>query len=54
MRPGDVALCIHVASAHRRAAFDACRDLIERIKTDLPIWKHEHYDDGTSIWLPGS
>ncbi len=54
MHPGDVALCIHIASAHRAGAFDACRLLIERIKQDLPMWKHEHYDDGSSSWLKGS
>ncbi len=52
--PGEVSLAIHVASAHRAAAFAACRHLIERIKQDLPVWKHEHYADGTSQWLKGS
>jgi molybdopterin synthase catalytic subunit len=54
MHPGDVALAIHVGSAHRAAAFDACRQLIERIKQDLPVWKREHYDDGSDAWLKGS
>ena len=54
MRPGDVALVIHAASAHRAAAFDAVRFLIESIKHDLPVWKHQHYDNGTSAWLHGS
>lgn len=52
--PGEASLAIHVASAHRAAAFAACRHLIERIKQDLPVWKHEHYADGTSQWLKGS
>lgn len=52
--PGDVSVCIHVGSAHRAAAFDACRHLIERIKQDLPVWKREIYADGTSTWLKGS
>jgi molybdopterin synthase catalytic subunit len=52
--PGEVSLAIHVASAHRAAAFAACRHLIERIKQDLPVWKHEHYTDGSSQWLKGS
>ncbi len=54
MHPGDTALAIHVGSAHRAAAFDACRLLIERIKQDLPVWKREHYDDGSDAWLKGS
>jgi molybdopterin synthase catalytic subunit len=54
MVPGDVALAVHVASAHREAAFSACRHLVERIKQDLPVWKRERYADGTEAWLPGS
>jgi molybdopterin synthase catalytic subunit len=54
MRPGQPSVAIHVASAHRVAAFDACRLLIERIKQDLPVWKQEFYGDGTSCWLKGS
>ncbi len=54
MRPGDIALCIHVACQRRASAFDACRHLIERIDRDLPVWTHAHYDDGTSSWRAGS
>jgi molybdopterin synthase catalytic subunit len=54
MVPGDVALAVHVAAAHRAAACDACRHLVERIKQDLPVWKRERYADGTDAWLPGS
>lgn len=51
---GDTAVAIHVASAHRVAAFNACRAVIERLKEDLPIWKHEFYADGSDAWLQGS
>jgi molybdopterin synthase catalytic subunit len=54
MDPGQVAVAIHVACAHREAAFAACRHLIERIKEDLPVWKQEFYADGTALWLKGS
>lgn len=54
MTPGQVSVAIHVASAHRVAAFDACRQLIERIKQDLPVWKREFYADGSDVWLKGS
>jgi len=53
-QPGDVSLAIHVATAHRAAAFSACRHLIERIKQDLPVWKRERYADGSEQWLKGS
>jgi molybdopterin synthase catalytic subunit len=54
MEIGQAAVAIHVAAAHRDAAFAACRLLIERIKQDLPVWKQEFYRDGTAQWLPGS
>jgi molybdopterin synthase catalytic subunit len=52
--PGDVSLAIHIATAHRDAAFAACRHLIERLKQDLPVWKRERYADGSEQWLKGS
>jgi len=54
MVPGQVSLVSHVGSAHRDAAFDACRLLLTRIKQDLPVWKHERYADGSTAWLEGS
>lgn len=48
---GEVAVAIEATSAHRDEAFKACRETIERIKTTVPIWKHEFYQDGTSEWV---
>ena len=47
---GEISVVISVASAHRDAAFEASRFAIERIKEIVPIWKHEHYEDGAA-WL---
>ncbi|GAA1729514.1 molybdenum cofactor biosynthesis protein MoaE [Aeromicrobium alkaliterrae] len=47
---GDLAVVVAVASAHRALAFDVCRDLIEAIKTDLPIWKRQVDQDGRAAW----
>lgn len=47
---GEVSVVIAVASAHRDAAFDACRYAIERIKEIVPIWKKELYSDG-EVWV---
>lgn len=47
---GDAAVVIAVASAHRAEAFAVCRELIEAIKRDLPVWKRQHESDGTSSW----
>jgi molybdopterin synthase catalytic subunit len=48
---GDVALVAAVASPHRAEAFAACAELVERIKTSVPIWKRQHFDAGTSEWV---
>lgn len=47
----DPAVVVGVASAHRDAAFRACRYIIDEIKRRLPIWKKEHYADGTAEWV---
>jgi len=47
----DVAVIVCVSSAHRAAAFDACRYIIDEVKTRLPIWKKEHYSSGKSEWV---
>ncbi len=48
---GDIAVWAGVSAAHRAAAFDACRFVIDQVKTRVPIWKREHYADGPSGWL---
>lgn len=47
---GDAAVVIAVASAHRAEAFAVCREIIEAIKRDLPVWKRQHESDGSSSW----
>ncbi len=48
---GDAAVIIAVAAAHRGTAFEVCRQLIERIKSELPVWKRQIEVDGTATWL---
>ena len=48
---GDLAVWVGVAAAHRGAAFDACRYVIDEAKARLPIWKKEHYVSGASEWI---
>ncbi len=45
---GKISVAILVSAPHRSDAFDAARYAIERIKETVPIWKREHFDDGTS------
>lgn len=47
---GEASVVIAVASPHRAAAYEASRDALERIKREVPIWKEEHYTDGTKVW----
>ena len=47
---GDTAVVVITASAHRSEAYAANRYIIDRIKHEAPIWKCEHYADGTHEW----
>jgi molybdopterin synthase catalytic subunit len=49
---GDTSVAIVVASAHRTAAFEACRWLIDTLKRTVPIWKKEYFEDG-AVWADG-
>jgi molybdopterin synthase catalytic subunit len=51
---GETSVAIAVSAAHREAAFEAAKWLIDRIKQVVPIWKQERWADGTSLWVhPG-
>ncbi len=47
---GEPALVAVVATAHRALAFDVCRDLVEAVKAQLPVWKRELLVDGSHVW----
>ena len=48
---GDVALACAVAAEHRGQAFSACSELVDEVKARLPVWKHQHFADGTDEWV---
>ncbi len=48
---GDIAVIVATASAHRGTAFDASRALIDTLKSEVPIWKHQQFGDGTEEWV---
>ncbi|TDO35721.1 molybdopterin synthase catalytic subunit [Kribbella sp. VKM Ac-2527] len=54
LRIGDVAVIVGVAASHRDVAFAACRQLIDDLKAEVPIWKHQHFTDGASEWVGAS
>ncbi len=47
---GEASVVIAVSAPHRSDAFAACRSIIERVKTEVPIWKKEYYEGG-AIWV---
>ncbi|MFM6854077.1 MAG: molybdenum cofactor biosynthesis protein MoaE [Sphingopyxis sp.] len=51
LRAGERIVLVIAASAHRAAALDACAYLIDRLKTDVPLWKCETLADGTARWV---
>ncbi|KZB87247.1 molybdenum cofactor biosynthesis protein MoaE [Amycolatopsis regifaucium] len=48
---GDVALACAVAAEHRGQAFAACSELVDEVKARLPVWKHQHFTDGSDEWV---
>ena len=54
LKVGEVSVVVAVGAPHRAEAFTASRFVINEIKRRLPVWKKEHYLDGTSSWLGGS
>ncbi len=48
---GEAAIVVAVATAHRTEAFELCRDLVERVKAELPVWKREILADGSHVWV---
>jgi molybdopterin synthase catalytic subunit len=48
---GETAVIVAVSSPHRGDAFDACRALIDEVKSAVPIWKHQEFGNGESEWV---
>jgi molybdopterin synthase catalytic subunit len=48
---GDIAVICATATGHRGEAFDATRALIDTLKDEVPIWKHQMFSDGTEEWV---
>ena len=50
---GEISIVIAVGAGHRDEVFKICRYILEEVKHQSPIWKKEHYVEGTEDWLPG-
>jgi len=48
---GDIAVVVATSSAHRGTSFDASRLLIDTLKSEVPIWKHQRFSDGSEEWV---
>jgi molybdopterin synthase catalytic subunit len=51
LKVGELAVWIGVTAAHREAAFEACRFIIDQLKMRVPVWKKEHYATGKPEWI---
>lgn len=51
---GDRAVVVAAAAGHRTEAFGACRRLIDELKAEVPLWKHEVFLDGETAWVHGA
>jgi molybdopterin synthase catalytic subunit len=50
VKAGEISLFVFASSPHRRAAIDACNEVVERIKRKLPVWGKEVFDDVSYTW----
>lgn len=50
---GEVAIYAVARADHRREAFAACEEAVERVKHEVPVWKEEFYTDGSSVFVDG-
>ncbi|NES81043.1 MAG: molybdenum cofactor biosynthesis protein MoaE [Moorea sp. SIO2B7] len=48
---GEVSVLVAIGCPHRSEAFAACKYAIDTLKHNAPIWKKEHWDDGSSTWV---
>jgi molybdopterin synthase catalytic subunit len=48
---GDLAVVVAASAAHRPEAFEAGRRLIDELKSEVPIWKHQTFVDGDGVWV---
>jgi molybdopterin synthase catalytic subunit len=50
VKAGEISLFVFTSSKHRKAAIDACEEVVERIKKELPVWGKEMFEDASFQW----
>lgn len=48
---GESAFVVAVSAAHRKEAFEACQEIVDEVKANLPVWKHQVFADGSDEWV---
>ena len=48
---GDASIAVVIGSPHRAPAFEAAKEIMDRVKKDVPIWKKEYFEDGIIEWV---
>ncbi|NEP33740.1 MULTISPECIES: molybdenum cofactor biosynthesis protein MoaE [unclassified Moorena] len=51
LKIGEISVLVAIGCPHRSEAFAACKYAIDTLKHNAPIWKKEHWDDGSSTWV---
>jgi molybdopterin synthase catalytic subunit len=54
VKAGEICLFVFTSSKHRKIAINACNELVERIKADLPVWGKEIFENETHQWKVNS
>ncbi len=54
IRAGEICFFVFASAKHRHAALKACEDAVEKVKTNLPIWGKEIFEDDTYLWKKNS
>jgi len=54
VKAGEISLFVFASSVHRKAAIDACEEIVERIKSELPVWGKEIFDNQSYQWKENS
>lgn len=54
VKTGEICLFVFTSSKHRKAAIDACSELVERIKKEVPVWGKEILDNEKAVWKENS
>jgi len=50
VKAGEISLFVFTSAVHRKAAIDACEEVVERIKKELPVWGKELFEDASYQW----